>query len=130
MPLEPKQEPPYYEITDGPNPQGTKYYIALLTQSGTDAPTAVIIRNTLSGTPTLARTNTGAYTITLTGEFLEEKTISWIGTGNLGVTEDNPVISTINRISNNALEINTSDQAFLGADGNLVSTPVTITVYP
>lgn len=46
-----------------------KVYRALLSQSGTDAPTAVIQENSLGGVPTLARTSTGLYTLTLTGAF-------------------------------------------------------------
>lgn len=52
-----------------------KVYTALLTQSGTDAPVATILENTLSGIPVWTRVNTGNYTITLTGEFTTNKTI-------------------------------------------------------
>ena len=44
-------------------------YKALITQTGTGAPTATVLHNTLGGTPTWARTSAGIYTLTLTGAF-------------------------------------------------------------
>lgn len=50
-------------------------YSAILSQSGTNAPTAVINANTLlAGTPVWTRTGEGTYVATLTGAFLEGKT--------------------------------------------------------
>lgn len=46
-----------------------KVYTALLTQTGTNAPTAVVLENTLGGTIVWARVGTGAYSATLTGAF-------------------------------------------------------------
>lgn len=51
-----------------------KKYVALLTQSGLNVPTAVILENTLGGTPTMGRPNVGEYTVTLTGVFTANKT--------------------------------------------------------
>lgn len=48
---------------------GVKRYVALLSQSGTAAPTVVELENSLGGTPTFARTGTGVYTLSLTGAF-------------------------------------------------------------
>lgn len=53
-------------------------YVALLTQSGVAVPTAVVLENTLGGTPTLGRPNIGEYTITLTGAFTANKTVLFI----------------------------------------------------
>lgn len=50
-----------------------KVYRALLTQSGTSAPTATVLENSLGGTVVWARTGTGAYTATLTGAFPASK---------------------------------------------------------
>ena len=44
-----------------------KVYTALLSQSGTDAPVATILENTLGGIPTFTYDGVGVYTITLTG---------------------------------------------------------------
>lgn len=52
-----------------------KRYVALLTQTGTSAPTATVLENGLGGTVVWARSNVGIYTATLAGAFTENKTI-------------------------------------------------------
>lgn len=52
----------------------TKKYIALLTQSGENAPTADEISNGINTVPTLQRTDTGVYTITAAQKFPIGKT--------------------------------------------------------
>ena len=49
-----------------------KVYTALLTQTGTDAPTAVVLENTLEFTPTFGYSAVGSYIIT--GDFVLDKT--------------------------------------------------------
>jgi hypothetical protein len=49
-------------------------YTATLTQSGTASPVAVLMENTIGGTPTWARTTDGTYTLTITGAFTSGKT--------------------------------------------------------
>jgi len=49
---------------------GVKAYRALLTQTGTDAPVATVLENTLGGTPVWERSTFGTYTLTLTGAFV------------------------------------------------------------
>lgn len=51
-----------------------KKYVALLTQSGTDAPVATVLENTLSGTPVWSYSDVGEYVLTLAGEFTANKT--------------------------------------------------------
>jgi hypothetical protein len=51
-----------------------KIYRALITQSGTSAPAATVLGNSLGGTPTYGRSGAGQYTITLTGAFPVNKT--------------------------------------------------------
>jgi len=51
-----------------------KVYTALLTQTGTSAPTATVLENTFGGTVTWTRVGTGAYLATLTGAFTTNKT--------------------------------------------------------
>lgn len=46
-----------------------KKYVATLTQSGTNAPVATVLENTLGGTVVWARVDLGRYTATLTGAF-------------------------------------------------------------
>lgn len=70
MPLIPKQEPPYYENENGIT---TKQYIVQMTQSGTDAPTVVEIKNTI-GNIIWTRDSAGYFKGTLTGAFPANKT--------------------------------------------------------
>ena len=53
-------------------------YVVALTQSGTSAPTAVIMENNLSGLPSPSYAGVGTYGISLTGEFLLAKTVAFI----------------------------------------------------
>ena len=50
-------------------------YTALLTQSGTDAPVAIVLQNTLGGEVVWSRADAGWYNATLTGAFTENKTV-------------------------------------------------------
>lgn len=56
----------YIDQQDGVVP---KRYRALLTQTGTDAPVATVLENTLGGTLVWTRVGVGAYRGTLTGAF-------------------------------------------------------------
>ena len=47
--------------------QEPRKYVALLTQTGTSAPTAIVLENTLGGPVTFAYFQTGKYTVTATG---------------------------------------------------------------
>ena len=49
-------------------------YTALLTQSGTDAPVATVLQNTLGGTVVWSRNTTGDFSATLVGAFTTNKT--------------------------------------------------------
>ena len=55
-------------------PAGTKMYLALLTQSGTDAPVATVLQNTLGGTVVWTRAGVDSYRGTLSNAFTENKT--------------------------------------------------------
>ena len=55
-----------------------KVYTALLTQSGTSAPVATILQNTLGGTPVWSRSGVGTYAITLAGAFPVDKTVCFL----------------------------------------------------
>lgn len=59
------------ELNGGAQP---KIYKALLSQSGTNAPVATVLVNTLSGTPVWSYDSVGTYRLTLAGEFTEFKT--------------------------------------------------------
>jgi hypothetical protein len=51
-----------------------KVYTALLTQSGTNAPVATVLENTLGGDIVWSRNSEGDYSLTLTGAFILDKT--------------------------------------------------------
>ncbi len=50
-----------------------KVYTALLTQSGTDAPVATVLENTLGGDVVWSYVNVGEYQATLIGSFIENR---------------------------------------------------------
>lgn len=66
---------------------GYKVYSALLTQTGTSAPTSEILQNTLGLTPSFSYYNTGIYSINATSTFILSKT---------AVFGQNPTNGTIN----------------------------------
>ncbi|OUL63702.1 BspA family leucine-rich repeat surface protein [Flavobacterium sp. AJR] len=51
-----------------------RVYTALLTQSGTSAPVATVLENTLGGTVVWSRNAVGQYSATLAGAFINDKT--------------------------------------------------------
>ena len=51
-----------------------KVYTALLTQTGTNAPVATVLENTLGGDIVWSRNSEGDYSLTLTGAFILDKT--------------------------------------------------------
>lgn len=107
--------------------RGYKCYMANLSQTGTDAPTAY--RNDASlGTPVLARTGTGVYTLTLTGAFVGSKTVCI-------KLNESEIANTagsfkIVRTSADVVTISTfSDKYSTPADAILSNTPIEIRVY-
>jgi len=103
---------------------GGLVYTALLTQSGTDAPVATVLQNTLGGTVVWTYNDVGIYYGTLAGAFDENKTAFFFG----------PVNSTGGLfqaavIDNDTIKV---DVYFEGthADEELNSTAIEIRVYP
>ena len=102
-------------------PDGTKIYMALLTQSGTDAPVATVLQNTLGGTVVFTYSGAGDYSGTLAGAFLAAKTV---------VSFSNPRYGACNltayRFDDNTIKMN--------ADSDYESTTIPfvlqIIVYP
>ena len=81
------------------NSRPYKVYTALLTQSGTNAPVATVLENTL-GTVTFTRSSTGVYFVNSSGLFTEDKTFVIMGAGaNAGA------INAINLINSSAFSI-------------------------
>ena len=76
-----------------------KVYTALLTQSGTNAPVATVLENTLGGDITWSRNSTGDYSATSNNLFTENKTYP------VSETPDNGYISQIIRIDENIVSL-------------------------
>jgi hypothetical protein len=70
-------------IPTPPDPLPYKSYVAIITQSGTSAPTVnTLLENTLGATVTFGYTNVGEYTINITGnKFTTNKTVIIVGPG-------------------------------------------------
>lgn len=97
-------------------------YTALMSQSGTSAPTATILENTLGGSISWAYDSEGQYIGTLTGAFTNNKT---------AVIFNNPLGFTASyRSSINTITILTYDESFTLADDMLNNTFLEIRVYP
>jgi hypothetical protein len=102
-----------------------KVYVALLGQTGTSAPSATIIQNTLSGTPVWSRESTGIYVLTLASEFTANKTT---------VLMNNSVVDTaLTAYSNsvNTVAVSTKIASTnVAKDGALFNATIRIEVYP
>lgn len=104
-----------------------KTYRALVSQSGTAAPTATVLENSLGGTVVWARSSTGTYTATLTGAFTSAKTfIQHPGeAGTIAAIKN--VIAV--RTNANVITVTTGAGGTL-EDDVLSSFPIEILVYP
>jgi len=101
-----------------------KVYSALISQSSTSAPTAVVLENTLGGTVTFARDLAGQYRAILVGAFPVDKTFLSIALPVSGF------LSYAARQDNNTLDIESRVTATNnGIDDILNKTPFEIRVY-
>ena len=113
---------------------GVKVYRALLTQSGTDAPVATVLENTLGGTVAWSRLDTGKFDGTLVGAFPADKTSN--GTGFVPNTSDAWALGggsfVYARVDDDTIRLATySDLTGTQADAVLaVPTYIEILVYP
>lgn len=103
---------------------GVKRYVALLSQSGTSAPTAEVLENTLGGTVVWSYDGVGSYLGTLTGAFPGNKTITLIES----LKPTGKVISTSG--APNFVAINTTNNSDVAANNILNVTSISISVYP
>jgi hypothetical protein len=100
-----------------------KVYTALLTQSGTNAPTATVLENTLGGTIVWSRTSTGVYLGTLSGAFLLNKVTVFNTNGTFQQSFQG------GRSSDNAVGVNTTTFSGALTDGLLNGNSIEIRVY-
>jgi hypothetical protein len=110
-------------------------YVAKLTQSGTNPPTADVKVNTLGGTLVWTRDSAGIYTATLAGAFpTESRTVILTGAGNWVAAGVNPTFyfwvgaywNDANSFSIGTIDI--LDDTL--KDGGLLNTPIEIRIYP
>jgi len=103
-----------------------KVYTALLTQSGTSAPTAIVLENTI-GNIVWSYDNVGMYNAVLIGGFTIDKTCAFITSRGIGAGFG---IVTSANIINNGSQVMVITQNDSGPiNGNLSSTSIEIRVY-
>lgn len=103
-----------------------KVYTALMSQNGTDAPTAKVLENTLGGDIIWTRDSAGNYYGTLTGAFPVFKVYAIPGVLDWS---DFPDGYYVQRFTNNTVNIQTY-LGFVALDNLLSNTPIEIRVYP
>jgi hypothetical protein len=106
-----------------------KVYRALLTQTGTDAPVATVLENTLGGVPIFSYSDVGSYVMTLTGVFLSGKTFITMGSIDVDNSADTGTLY-LARLSNDVLALNSRDSTFTPRNEMFVNTAIQIIVYP
>jgi hypothetical protein len=116
------------DLIDSASYGGKKVYKALLTQTGTAAPVAIVLENTLSGTPVWSRSSKGIYYATLASEFTINKTACMI---NASFDAEVEVMTGVLRTSANQISVSTGKKTLNeGLDDTLLNTTITIEVYP
>lgn len=108
-----------------------KVYAALLTQSGTDAPVATVLENTLGGTVVWTRHGAGAYDGTLAGAFATGTTVPIQLAGKYAGDGLNAVVGA--KLSSDVYRIHTYASADLtSAADDVLADPqyIEILVYP
>ena len=105
------------------NARPYKVYTALLSQSNTDAPVAIVLENTI-GNIVWTRLNTGQYLGTLTGAFTLDKTICFTG----GNTNNANIHHTTQRNNDSSVVVETYNSG-AKADYLLAKTSIEIRVY-
>lgn len=99
-------------------------YKALLTQSGTNAPTAEVLQNTLGGVPTFGYTSTGVFTMSLTGAFTDNETHVMFNAGGKNG------FGRAWRVDNDTIRIESYNTSFVLTNSILEDTALTIEVFP
>lgn len=110
---------------------GYKEYVALLTQTGTDAPVATVIYNDLGGTVVWTRVagaDTGDYRGTLVGAFASNKTLIISKTGYISPPFDEDTFISTGIISEDVIRVFTA-AAEASADSVLTGYYIVVRVY-
>ncbi len=107
-------------------------YTAILTQSGTDAPVATVLENTLSGPLGWSYSSTGIYRATLAGEFSNSnKVVVFINQagGFYALGSGSTIFTNAYVYDNDQIEVITTLDSSL-SNGMWLVTPIEIRVYP
>jgi len=108
-----------------------KSYAALMSQAGTDAPTAIILDNTLTGDITLSRQFAGTYSASLPGGFDPAKTLCFITANSVQSGNIAMVTAEVFDISGDMrVGFSTIDAAGNFVDGWAAPISIEIRVYP
>lgn len=114
---------------------GVKVYDARLTQTGTNAPTATVLENTLGGTLVWTRNLAGSYIGTLAGAFTVNKTTltpnGFLYVNSSALPADDDILAGAELDSVDTVRVKTvlgADSS--GQDGWLTNWPIRILVYP
>jgi hypothetical protein len=102
-----------------------KSYSALLTQSGTSAPTAIVLENTLGGGLIWSYTNEGYYTATLVEGFSIGNTFATANSSPLGAASFNLDLG----LTSDTNELYSYNFSNVLSNSILAKTPVEIRVY-
>ena len=114
-------------LSNAPASLGYLEYMAIIEQSGSAAPTATILNNTLGAVPVWTRNGTGSYQLSLTGAFQAAKTVCFAN-GDYN-SENNPTVSCdATSMAPDAIQVFTLSTIGVQADGNKFS--FNIRVYP
>ena len=102
-----------------------KVYVALLTQSGTDAPVATVLENTLGGTIVWSYTDVGVYTGTLASAFTANKTACFVTINEQNDSENFIILgsASVNTVTVQSLSDGTNTNG-------LAITSIKIELYP
>lgn len=106
--------------------RGYKVYTALLTQTGTDDPVAIVLENTI-GDIIWSYINTGEYVGTLTGAFTTDKTAGFLGS-NLTLPGQKGMLNIANT-DINSINVQTFDIDNLSSNDILYYTFLEVRVY-
>jgi len=101
-----------------------KVYRALLTQTGTTAPTEIILKNTLSDVPVWSYFSAGRYRLTLANEFTQDKTFILLG------HTDSSSVMIAYWVDSDTVEVNTANLTGTPANDFMYGSSIEISVYP
>ena len=107
-----------------------KVYVALLSQTGTSAPTSVELENTFGITATFSYISPGYYELWMTGQLTSGKTFIINGSPDQSPIGGNFGIFITEYNNNNIIRLSVVDDGGTFYDGGLNNTSIEIRVYP